>query len=749
MYDKINLMLPTYGRSETKLPVFIKSVLKTVSNLNNIRFLFCVHEKDTETADYLREFLGKENPKVSFKVVWEALETPHLAKYFNAMYDDVIREFGKNQIVSMLGDDMEFTTQGWDLILLESINNIDGYGVVFGDCGTWWSGDLCVNMFTTVKTVELLHPLPFMCEHYPRDQIDIVWRDTMKKLGMYHFVPGMKILHHHSTAAGAVKDETYKRLELEDKKVEEKIKLLDDYVDSCVHNVKTNLVKTAEYSVSVMMTTHNRIPLLKETVYSLANSLLLPETLYVFDDASEDGDAIWNAFLPIRNIVSFCIRNKNLGCAKSTPAALHDLFEKNDAEVVLILDSDIQVDVLWYLKVCQLYNKLKDTENFGSINLLNLPDNPKGKPSSFGGLLEKPHWGACGALITREFWEKYVVPNENVENGIWDNKSSHAASLDGKINYVTTPSMIQHTGTMQGTNLGAKSWAIDFRGKDSFDVSRALNESGGEKKVLFGIFGRYGDIIMVSMIRNMLIELGYKVTWLSSPYYSNLLCYMNTQSSRMYKDDHLDFKMAPWGDLPTEKMMEYGRFGFKYMCNVQPGSRENHDVLLGTGLHIAMFMKKRVEKILGIELPNNFIDYLDVVGENTSMYVQDRDRGKPLMIIAPEVISVKSAFGPNTVNELIEEHENEYDVRVLTIKRPEGLPFQQVRKRYISGLTFEQCIDLLKITDYFIGNDSGLAWAAMYNRNCYKKIYHRVERLVETNCWYKFIDPKAEDFIVE
>ena len=66
----------------------------------------------------------------------------------------------------------------------------------------------------------------------------------------------------------------------------------------------------------------------------------------------------------------------------------------------------------------------------------------------------------------------------------------------------------------------------------------------------------------------------------------------------------------------------------------------------------------------------------------------------------------------------------------------------------ICGIEMKGCVDIIMNAALFIGNDSGLAWVSMLNKDCKKIIYHKTGKLLQTNCWYNFIDPNAEDVVV-
>jgi hypothetical protein len=208
-WDKICIMLPTYGRSDTLLPKFLSSCIQTAGNLKNLRFAFCVNWNDEETIRFI-----KAHPIYGTgvcKIVRENLPSPHLAKYFNMLYDGT-KDFGDDCLVSMLGDDMSFKTPGWDTAILNQVNWYNGGGVHWCNDDYIAKERLCVNMFVTRQYVEATEH-SFMDETFPAEMIDLVWYLVGKQTKHLHYLPDFIIKHDHNTAKPKEQwDKTFNRL---------------------------------------------------------------------------------------------------------------------------------------------------------------------------------------------------------------------------------------------------------------------------------------------------------------------------------------------------------------------------------------------------------------------------------------------------------------------------------------------------------------------------------------------------------
>lgn len=202
VYNKICLMLPTYGRAKTYLPRFVETAEEMSTN---ICFSFCVNEGDMETINYLN---GRKW-KFEYEIIYENLPSPHLAKYFNLLYNNSKWNDNKEVVVSQMGDDMEFRTTGWDTKMLALINKHNGIGVFWANDDFIAREKMCVNLFVTRDFVEATEH-KFMCELFAAEMIDYLWYKVGKYTQTLHFDPDIHIWHNHGSQKP---DRTFMRLE--------------------------------------------------------------------------------------------------------------------------------------------------------------------------------------------------------------------------------------------------------------------------------------------------------------------------------------------------------------------------------------------------------------------------------------------------------------------------------------------------------------------------------------------------------
>lgn len=252
--------------------------------------------------------------------------------------------------------------------------------------------------------------------------------------------------------------------------------------------------------------------------------------------------------------------------------------------------------------------------------------------------------------------------------------------------------------------------------------------------------GRYGDIILGSFVANMLIDKGYNVTWLTIPYYRVVVEAVCEKAKVICVDAPPG---CPW-KTTSSKAMRDGYPGYRYYINSQPGSPEHHNRLMKSGMHTAWFVKAISEGVISAKLSDNFLAFARLRKLRGFMLgINQR-----LAIVAPESISSKSLIDNKIIEKVHREYGKEYCVKILTKDRPVGNVIGNVNQ-YLFGFTFVECISLLQQTSIFVGNDSGLAWAALYNKKCRKIIYHRSNRIKQVNTHFSKLDSSARDIIIK
>jgi hypothetical protein len=255
-------------------------------------------------------------------------------------------------------------------------------------------------------------------------------------------------------------------------------------------------------------------------------------------------------------------------------------------------------------------------------------------------------------------------------------------------------------------------------------------------KVLFVCMGRYGDIIHAALHSNKLISMGYDITWITIPYYIELIEATSRCNVIKIEKEH---DLASWAAMSMKDIRSH-YVGYDYYVNAQPGAPENHDTFIGSGLSMIDFVSKLIS--------DSGIKYKGFNNECVLFnlpYTKEIISNKPICIIAPEVISTKAVWPNGGVVGLYHKYKDKYDVRLLVKDLPDI--FILPKENYIYDRTFAECMLIIKDCELFIGQDSGLAWAALYS-NCKKIIYHSKKRVSETNMMFNQLNDTYEDVIL-
>jgi len=196
-------MVPTYDRPQM-LQTFVDTALDTASNPSELLFTIMTNVDDHSYDDWMSKW-----PLKTDHMIEETIE-PNLSRFYNDMYNNT-KYKDDSILVSMVGDDMEFRTGGWDKTILDTANDIDGIGIISCNDDYISKGEIPVNLFTSRRYVDACGPY-FMCPDFKRFWIDTIWGDVAKATDTYYYLYDVHIFHNH-TSSKIDQDDTYKRLE--------------------------------------------------------------------------------------------------------------------------------------------------------------------------------------------------------------------------------------------------------------------------------------------------------------------------------------------------------------------------------------------------------------------------------------------------------------------------------------------------------------------------------------------------------
>jgi hypothetical protein len=740
-YDKICVMLPTYGRAATKLPVFIRSLIEKTDDISLVCICFVVNEEDTETVKAIGVFC---NGVVEYEILYERTKECNLAYYFNLAYDKT-KFNDPGTCVSMFGDDMVFVTRGWESLMLEKINDACGFGIVYGDDDYCQHEKLCVYFIATRAYISLFGK-HFMCPEFGADWIDTIHMEIAKELNCAWYIPNLHIRHEHFTKTNEM-DVTTVRNRIVATKVHQKKNMVNEFSSEIAENVKNKLKQIDFHGLTFVMTTYDRIPILERMAVSWNKAVLIPE-ITVYDDCSVRIKEVRKIVSNMRN-AKLCEGSSHLGCEENNVRALRCALKEKETKGVVVIDSDACFSGAWIFKVLALWNHIQNNSWYAGGSIFNTNTHaaiPDGE--SINGYVNKKIIGGLGAIYKRETIEQALLNYDSTKKSLtWDNTINDWVVKNDKAFLCSEKSHIQHIGFFQGlhtSDLRLGDYAEDFAGKVEPMRSITTGFTGGP--VLFAVMARLGDVVAASMIANMLMSHGVDLTWLIIPKYAELLHRIAPGAKVIVSEPMAGGPQGDWSETNTSEMkIKYPNYSAH--INAQIGARENHNEYTSSGLSPCDYMKMICEDVTGIALDKNYSDFLFFDDSGVGSHIDIKKLPENLAIIAPQAITCP-VITPEIAEEIFRELKAEgYNVRLLVPNRPERLPTSEIRNKYIYRQPVERCIVILQRAKMFVGSDSGMSWCALYSK-CEKRIYHKRERLRKTNTHFSVLDFNAKDVVI-
>ena len=218
--------------------------------------------------------------------------------------------------------------------------------------------------------------------------------------------------------------------------------------------------------IGIIIPIKDRFELVSQCFESIKKSVLIHNNIFfvLINDGSSDKrikDLINNTAFGLCKVIR--LKNKKpIGISNSLLIGFETAII-NGANFLLNLDSDTIVKPNWLLEIISVYSNIKNL--FGAVltgfNTLTKDENtdrirhPIKK--EFNSYFEKESIGGINMFFNLETYNFYIKPNLKLQ-GHWDwNVCKSGAKF-----YCTKPSVIQHIGIMQGTNLDNPDIAYDF-----------------------------------------------------------------------------------------------------------------------------------------------------------------------------------------------------------------------------------------------------------------------------------------------
>jgi len=684
MYSAINVMLPTMGRGVDKLPAFISSCLKMADNPRRLFFTVCVHECDDISVKYLKSAIAEDR----LCIITENEQECNLSLFFNRMYEETTFK-GGGILVSMFGDDMKVKTRGWDKIIIDKANDSCGLGIVYGDDDYTQHDRLCVYFAVSRRLVEMSGK-PFMCPLFKKDWIDVVWYEVGKRLNLLEYIPTLHIEHQHYTAVGH--DSTSVRMRKNMEEVNALSNKIPAIVDEIVENIRAELKKMAERKdIACVMTTYDRIYLLRKTVKSIEESVVRP-VINVFDDGSTRLSQVKKA-IPQEGFVFN--EFPHAGCLINHKRAFDSVLRNKAVKWIAVVDSDSILYKFWWVKVCDMVDMMhKNNVQVGG--LFNKGDRATGGAAP-DGYVYVNGTGGIGMVLSKEA-TKYITDKDTEKTG-WDNMVCRGVIKDGGRIICTEKSYVQHAGFIEGlhaTDRFEEQVAKNFCGDIPEDVVESKIREGDT--VLMACMARKVDCVYAAIIANSLAAGGAKVKWLTIPHNVMLVECLCTDVGMLVVEPYSGNPLDDWSEITSYRMRELYP-GHTHYINTQMSSRENSGLYRNSELPKVEWLKKRMKMYTDITM--NYGESL-VKSAVERIAVENLFYGDGKRIL----VSLYAEDGIVDDVSLWDKYCNMENVSSILLSKNRIPEARNKRNHHVFGLNDRQIIEYILASDLVAGIDS-------------------------------------------
>lgn len=204
---KIAILVPTRERMNNRLTLLF-SILTTVNNINNVNIYFGVDADDPSLP--LIQKVSVAIPCLRIIEINNKGEFLGLGKLWNILANESTEE-----IISMIGDDMVFKTQNWDLEIINEFQKMPKDKIQAIHCNDDCHGSkLAVNLFCHRQYVNVLGK--FMREEFKINWVDQWLHQVFNCFGRLKYRGDIMIEHRHWVLGKAKRDTTAERMQIAD-----------------------------------------------------------------------------------------------------------------------------------------------------------------------------------------------------------------------------------------------------------------------------------------------------------------------------------------------------------------------------------------------------------------------------------------------------------------------------------------------------------------------------------------------------
>ena len=231
--------------------------------------------------------------------------------------------------------------------------------------------------------------------------------------------------------------------------------------------------------VDIIITTYNRVSLLKQTMDALFTTVNIPHRIFVIDDCSPDGTAEYLTKLQGDKLHFVVLSKKRNGIVYGfntlwNMVEYFDSYYEQNPYLCYLQDDMVATDPKWLQTLIRVYEDLRDKHNIGFFGGYDAPEHPVREYMQWNGIpvVLKASSSATNLIAEKSFWQSigYVprcIPDGTERGFPGKGKGSHidlyltgcmsrsqfvphasaknSLFLQGK-NFMAVPGLLNHEG---------------------------------------------------------------------------------------------------------------------------------------------------------------------------------------------------------------------------------------------------------------------------------------------------------------
>jgi glycosyltransferase involved in cell wall biosynthesis len=475
---------------------------------------------------------------------------------------------------------------------------------------------------------------------------------------------------------------------------------------------KVEETETQDMNTCAIMTVRNRLNLLERTVQSLVEAEVKPPHIQVFDDRSEDPDGIKRILQPVEH--TYHLNEHQYGCDGNTPRAIAWTFANTDADVVVVMDSDLIFAPNWRKILDRLLEVITTDPLAIAGSLLHL-DNVTAKRRSlkYTDLLECDMGGAAGMIVTRKFWTDFIKPFGDKAWFYWDAGSIAAAIACGFKFYTPVDSAVQHIGNNCGIHSGAGQVASSFRAElRPWYLMIHRTKEARDKQVIIISGKGWANVACACLARRILLDAGVGIRpqiYTGDEHWDALVNYVCADRESVYPEPIRINTPDGRLNVCTSQCREEFHRDFTFL-NFEMDSDENAWIMNSLDNDPGRLVAEVLKFVLDLDSPTVLPwNALKIDVPSGSFVWGPRIDNTQVIVNAIEgdVADIPKKYLDDLCNK---------PIRYLVLRRPNGINYRVAREQYYFELKPMETLKSLSTASLFMSASNPSSFVAIFSK---------------------------------